>query len=112
METGLQNNIVRQRRTFLAQLRKLQAVAGPAERPCALHGMLLVHLKLELDIDQIGTTGRGAFMAALASLHAGGGEDSVRARRIAAREAYVRELDAQARIPSRLFSFAHTTIQA
>ena len=36
-------------------------------------------------------------MAALAGLH-GGGDDSVRARRIAEREAYVRELDAQARL--------------
>ena len=38
-------------------------------------------------------------MAALAGLH-GNGDDSVRARRIAEREAYVRELDAQVRLPS------------
>lgn len=49
---------------------------------------------------RIGATGRGAFMAALAGLHGGGGDDCVRARRIAEREAYVRELDAQVRLPS------------
>ena len=48
-----------------------------------------------------GATGRGAFMAALAGLHGGGGDDSVRARCIAEHEAYVRELDAQVWLPSK-----------
>ncbi len=42
-------------------------------------------------------------MAALAGLH--GSDDSVRARRVAEREAYVRELDAQVRLPCGSSSF-------